>query len=185
MTIKNLLRIIFRIFGLYTVLNLIFNFLPSQITYLINAKLLFPYDAENGILQTWIYLAIVVVLIFITLYLLIINPELIIKILRPKSFLEERINFEKLNAEILVQIAILSLGILLLFDSIPELINKLFSWFKINNMNQNITSSISTINIKTEIIVSGLKCFIGLVFILFQGSIGKMLYRQNINEGPR
>lgn len=147
MKIKDLLRVIFRIFGLYTVLNLLINFLPSQITYLINAKLLFPFDIENGILQTWIYLGIVITLTIIIFYVLIINPEFIIKNLKPKDFLENYINFEKINPEILVQIAMVSLGILLLFNSVPELINKGFLWFKVSDMNsnQNLTNNISDV----------------------------------------
>ena len=121
MEIRNLLRIIFRIFGLYTVTNLTFHFLPQQISYLINSKIYFPFDnQESGITQIWIYLFVVILLIILVFYLLIINPDLIINKLRPKSFLEEKVSFENLNTENMLKIAILSIGILILFDSMEK-----------------------------------------------------------------
>ena len=181
MEIRNLLRIIFRIFGIYSVINLIFNFLPQQISYLINSQIYFPFDnTDNGITQIGIYLILVVILIVVTFYVLIINPDLIINQLQPKKFLEERINFENLNAETLLQIAILSIGILILFDSIPELINKLFVLLKMKNMNHNLTEDINTLGIKSEIITASAKTFLGLIFIIFQNGIGKILFKQNV-----
>ena len=178
MEIRNLLRIIFRIFGLYTVINLTFNFLPQQISYLINSKIYFPFDnQESGITQIWIYLFVVILLIILVFYLLIINPDLIINKLRPKSFLEEKVSFENLNNENMLKIAILSIGILILFDSIPELINKIFVIIKMNNMNNNMTDDFNTLGLKSEIITASVKTFLGLIFIVFQNKIGRILYR--------
>ena len=182
MEIKDLLRIIFRIFGLYSVFTLIFNFFPQQLTYLINSEIFFPFDSKNGIMQTWIYLIIVVILIFVVFYILIINPDIIISRLKPKKFLDEKINFEKLNSESLLQVAILAIGILLLFESIPELINKLFTLLKIRNMNQNISDDINTLGINSEIFSASFKVLVGLIFIIFQNGIGKMLYNQNVRK---
>ncbi|SHK60908.1 hypothetical protein [Epilithonimonas mollis] len=181
MEIKNLLRIIFRIFGLYTVINLIFNFLPQQFSYLINSKIYFPFDnQENGVSEIWIYLILVVILIIFVFYLLIINPDLIINKLKPEKFLEEQINFEKFNAESLLQIAVLSIGVLILFDALPELINKIFLIAKMKNMNQNLADDISTVGVNYEIITASVKAFLGLLFIIFQNGIGKLLYKQNV-----
>ena len=177
MNIKNILRIIFRIFGLYSAINLIFYFLPNQVTYLINAQIFFPFDTENGILQTWIYLIIVLLFLIAEIYFLIINPDLIINKLKPNKFLDEKIEFGKLDSENLLQIAILSLGILILFDSIPELINKIFIFSKISNMNENTTEDLTTLGIKSEILTAATKTIIGFVFIIFQNKIGKFLYR--------
>jgi hypothetical protein len=181
MEIRNLLRIIFRIFGLYISINLIFNFFPQQISYLVNSEIYFPFDnQENGIVQIWIYLVLILILIIVIIYLLVINPDLIIKKLKPKTFLEERINFENLNSESLLKIAILSIGILILFDSIPEIINKSFVFFKMNNMNQNLPADINTLGLNSEIITASIKTLIGLIFIIFQSKIGKILYQQNV-----
>ncbi|KMQ71087.1 hypothetical protein ACM44_09105 [Chryseobacterium koreense CCUG 49689] len=182
MEIRNLLRIIFRIFGLYAVIHLVFTFLPQQFTYIINADLLFPFDVRTGIFQTWIYLILIVALILAVFYVLIINPDLIINKIKPQNFLEEKINFEKLNAENLLQIAILSIGILLLFDAIPELVNKLFILSKVFNMNKQLVEDINTLNIKSEIATASVKILVGLIFIIFQYQIGKTLYRQNIEK---
>ncbi len=177
MEIRNILRTIFRIFGLYSVINLSFTFLPQQVTYLINADIMFPFDVESGIFQTWIYLTIILVLIIIVFYSLIINPDLIINRIKPQNFLEEKINFEKINSESLLQIAILSIGILVLFNAIPELINKLFILLKLSNMNKQLTEDLTTLGIKSEIITEAVKTLIGLIFIIFQNKIGKILYR--------
>ncbi|MGS0747387.1 hypothetical protein [Halpernia sp. GG3] len=133
-------------------------------------------------MQTWIYLIIVAILIIVVFYILIINPDIIISRLKPKEFLHERINFENLNSENLLQVAILAIGILLLFESIPELINKLFSLLKIRNMNQNISDDINTLGINSEIFSASLKVLVGLIFIIFQNGIGKMLYNQNVRK---
>ncbi|MBB5332816.1 hypothetical protein [Chryseobacterium koreense] len=114
--------------------------------------------------------------------MLIINPDLIINKIKPQNFLEEKINFEKLNAENLLQIAILSIGILLLFDAIPELVNKLFILSKVFNMNKQLVEDINTLNIKSEIATASVKILVGLIFIIFQYQIGKTLYRQNIEK---
>ena len=181
MEIRNLLRIIFRIFGLYTVINLIFNFLPQQISYLINSKIYFPFDnQETAVSEIWIYLILIIFLIIFIFYLLILNPDLVINKLKPSKFLEERINFEKLNAESLLQIAVLSIGVLILFDVLPELINKIFLIVKMKNINQNLSDDISTIGINSEIMTASVKAFLGLLFIIFQNGIGKLLYKQNV-----
>jgi len=182
MEIRNLLRIIFRIFGLYSVINLAFTFLPHQFTYILSAKLLFPFDVENGMIQTWIYIGIILALIILIFCLLVINPDLMINKIRPQSFLEEKISFEKLNPETLLQIAILSIGILVLFEAIPDLANKLFILTKLNNMNEQLENSITTLSIKSEITAAAVKILFGLVFIIFQYQIGKMLYRQNMGN---
>lgn len=180
MKIKDLLRIIFRIFGLYSVINLSFTFLPTQITYLTNAALFFPFETENAVFQTWIYLILILLLIIITFYLLIINPDLIINNLKPKTFLEHTVNFDKLNSESLLQIAILSIGILVLFESVPNLINKLFLVFKMKDMKEHLDGNFNTAGLNYEIITESVKVLLGLIFIIFQNQIGKVLYRQNV-----
>lgn len=182
MEIRNLLRIIFRIFGLYSCINLLFNFLPNQLNYILNAKLIFPFDVEDGVRQTWIYISIILILLIAVFYLLIINPDLIINKIKPQKYLVEKINFEKLNSETLLQIAFLSIGILVLFDSIPELINKAFLLLKLKNMNRQLNDDINTLGINSEIITTSVKTLVGLIFIIFQYQIGKILYRQNVNE---
>lgn len=182
MEIKNLLRIIFRIFGLYSIIMLSFNFLPQQLTYILNADLYFPFETQNALVQTWIYVCIVIILILLVFYLLIINPDSIISRLKPRHFLQEKINFEKINSESLLKVAILSIGVLVLFDSIPELVNKLFILIKLKSMSQNISQDFSTTGINSEVITAGLKTLIGLIFIIFQYQIGKILYRQNVEN---
>ncbi|MGO4708480.1 hypothetical protein AB4Y90_05040 [Chryseobacterium sp. 2TAF14] len=182
MKIKDLLRIIFRIFGLYSVINLSFTFFPAQIaiTYLSSSGDFLPFDSDNGIMQTWIYLVVVLLLITAVFYLLIINPDIIINKLKPKSFLEVTISFDKLNPESLLQIAILSIGILMLFESIPTLINKLFLVFKMNKMREYFEDNFNTNGLNFEIITESVKVLLGLIFIIFQNQIGKVLYRQNV-----
>lgn len=182
MKIKDLLRIIFRIFGLYTVINLSFTFFPEQIAiaYLSSSGAFLPFDPDSSIMQTWIYFIVVLLLIIAVFYLLIINPDIIINKLKPKSFLEETINFDKLNSESLLQIAILSIGILILFDSIPNLINKLSLLFKLKSMNEHLGDNFNTVGLNYEIITESVKVLLGLIFIIFQNQIGKVLYRQNV-----
>jgi hypothetical protein len=177
MQIRNLLRIIFRIFGLYTVISLAFTFLPQQIVYLLNAQMIFPFDSQNGVLQDIIYLIIILFFIVLSAYLLIINPDVIINKLKPLTFLDERIDFQKLNAESLLQIAILSVGILILFDSVPELINKSFLLLKLKKMGADIGDELSTVGLNYEIMTASFKTLIGLIFIVFQNKIGKMLFK--------
>lgn len=180
MEIRNLLRVIFRVFGLYSVVNLSFNIFPQSINYLINADIFFPFDIENGIIQTWIYLFITLVFTVLVFYFLIINPDLIIKRFKPSKFLDEKIDFGNLNSENLLQIAILSIGILVLFDSLPELINKLFIFLKLKNMNRNVNDDLTTIGMNSEIIVESIKTLLGFVFVIFQNKIGRVLYKQNL-----
>ncbi|WP_435525976.1 hypothetical protein [Chryseobacterium indoltheticum] len=182
MKIKDLLRIIFRIFGLYSVINLSFTFFPAQIviTYLSSSGAFLPFDSDSGIMQTWIYLVVVLILITAVFYLLIINPDIIINKLKPKNFLEITINFEKLNSENLLQIAILSIGILMLSESIPTLINKLFLVFKMNKMREYFDDNFNTNGLNFEIITESVKVLMGVIFIIFQNKIGKVLYRQNV-----
>lgn len=182
MKTKDLLRILFRLFGLYTFLKLLFEFLPQQISYILNAKIFFPFDEKTVIYQTYIYISIVIFFMVLVFYILIINPEIIIRNLKPKEFLENEINFSNINTLTMIKIAILSLGVLILFNSIPNLINGLFLYFKLNQMSEKGVDNINTVNSKVDLIMNGFTTFFGLLLLIFNGQIGKYLYKSNVVE---
>lgn len=133
MTKKDLFRLILKIFGLYLIINLIFDYLPVNIS----------FAAENPELFSVSLLAVILIIDVALIILLIFKPDFIIRILKlDKGFDEERIDFSNFNISNLLKLAIVIIGGILLIKSIPSFLTNLFFAFRSSLGNGSGNSSL-------------------------------------------
>jgi len=132
MTKRDFFRILIKVFGLYSLITVLFTTLPSNLSIII-------YDLEiAGI----IYMLIILALIALIFLFLIRKPDAIIHLLKlDKGFDEERIYFEKLNAENIVKLAAIIIGGLLLIRNIPFFISHSYFAFKFDISRQGLNQA--------------------------------------------
>jgi hypothetical protein len=129
MTKRDLFRLIFKLFGLYSLVGVLiyfFNFLFTYLNY-----------PESEIF------VIPIVLLLITIglvYCLLFKPDVLIQLFKlEKGFDDEHIKVSVENFNLLTQLSILIIGLLLLFFNLPDLLIQLVFLFK-SEMNANPNS---------------------------------------------
>lgn len=132
MTKTDFFRILIKVFGLYSMITVLFTTLPSNLSIII-------YDIGiTGIL----YLLIILLLITLIFLFLIRKPDTIIHLLKlDKGFDEERIYFENLNPENIVKLAAIIIGGLLLLRNIPFFISHSYFAFKFDISRQGLNQA--------------------------------------------
>ncbi len=158
MTIRDLFRVLFRLFGTYSLLISLFTIIPQNISNL-------AYMGKDIILGLWIFLIFFIV---ISLYLfMIFKTDFIIEKLRlDKGFDNDKIIFENISNLEIYKFAIILLGGFLLIDNIPVFISQLIFIFK-NNLNSNtiIFNDSKTIYDYFDLLITIFSILLGYLFI--------------------
>ncbi|MEK6153978.1 hypothetical protein WIW50_11985 [Flavobacteriaceae bacterium 3-367] len=121
MTKRDFFRIIIRLFALYLLLLLVFDYLPLNISYFTYELSFWPFLILGGS-------AIFMLLMFL---LLLKKTDLIIDVLKlDKSFDDDRIDFGNLGSLEIVKIALLFISGFLILDHLPEFLHYCYLGFK-------------------------------------------------------
>ncbi len=121
MTKRDFFRIIIRIFALYLLLLTIFNFIPTNVTYL-------SYDL--AIWPALIVLGSAILMILLFVFLLRKSDNVIDVLKLDKGFDDERIEFGNLGSLEIVKIALIFIGGFMILDHLPEFLHYCYLGFK-------------------------------------------------------
>lgn len=121
MTKRDFFRIIIRLFALYLLLLVIFNFIPSNISYL-------TYD--RSIWPILIILGSAVLMILLFIFLLQKSDSVIDVLKLDKGFDDDRIEFGNLGSLEIVKIALIFIGGFMILDHLPEFLHYCYLGFK-------------------------------------------------------
>ncbi|RBP27033.1 hypothetical protein DFR65_11211 [Oceanihabitans sediminis] len=121
MTKRDFFRIIIKLFGLYSLILTVFNYIPSNIGYV-------TYDFEPLTLLWILGATAIVVLIYI---FLILKTDRIIDLLKiDKGFDDERIEIGNFNSDKILKFALIIIGGFLIIDFLPNFLHYTFLAFK-------------------------------------------------------
>lgn len=121
MTKRDFFRIIIRLFALYLLLLVIFNFIPSNISYLTYEFSIWPILIILGS-------AVLMILLFI---FLIRKSDNVIDVLKlDRGFDDDRIDFGNLGSSEIVKIALIFIGGFMILDHLPEFLQYCYLGFK-------------------------------------------------------
>ncbi|MCT4639800.1 MAG: hypothetical protein N4A72_19030 [Bacteroidales bacterium] len=172
MTKKDLFRLIIKIFGLYSVISVIFSTLPSNFIWTIMDINL------AGIL--WI-IATVTIILSMFIYL-IYKPDKIIRLFRlDKGFDNDHIEFQNFNTESILKLAVVVIGGILLIKNIPSFLSHALFAFKSSVQSDitNVFSDQSTPTDYTYLIVSLLNIVLGYLMITNYTYISRILKKKD------
>jgi hypothetical protein len=153
MTKRDFFRLIIKLFGLYSGLITVFTVIPNNIT-----NVLFQFNFMMFLFIIGATLVIVLLFLF-----LIFKTDYIIDLLKlDKGFDEERIQFENLNSESIVKIAIFLIGGFLIINYLPNFLNYTVQAFR----SKIQSSEFSNISVNYfNWIVSGINILLGYILI--------------------
>lgn len=121
MTKRDFFRIIIRLFALYLILLVIFNFIPSNVSYLTYELALWPILIICGS-------AVFMIALFV---FLIQKSDVIIDVLKlDKGFDDERIEFGNLSTLEIIKISLIFISGFLILDHLPEFLHYCYLGFK-------------------------------------------------------
>lgn len=173
MTKKDFFRLIIKLFGLYALIQTVFGYIPSNISYII-------YEFDVSIFFWILGATLLIVAIFM---FLIFKVDLIIKWLRlDKGFDNDLIDFNNFNGENIIKLSLILLGGVLIINYLPDLLQTTYLWFKrevssrgLNSM-ETIISGQNTISINWGI--AAINVVLGIVLLNNYAQLAKWLYRK-------
>jgi hypothetical protein len=178
MTKRDFFRIIIRLFGLYSLILTVFNYIPTNLSYVA-----FQFEP---IVLLWIFGAsTLVVLIYI---LLIRKTDLIIDFLKiDKGFDDEQIVFGNFNDKKITQFVLILIGGFLIIDYLPEFLQYTYLAFK-NKVSPSGLNQIEQFDFGKTIdyfnwIISVINIVVGYLILTNYNRIIKWLYRKEKNVG--
>jgi len=125
MTKRDFFKIIIKLFGLYAATIMIFQLIPTNLSYIISTL-----EFENILIAS--ISSIIYIGLAIGFFLLIIfNSDKIIDLLKlDKGFDDEIIKFEKFNSLNIMKIAIILIGGIMIIDNFPKFLSYAYYAFR-------------------------------------------------------
>jgi len=121
MTKRDFFRIILRLFALYLLLLTIFNFIPTNVSYL-------SYEPAIWPALIIVFSAVLMIMLFI---FLLRKSDSVIDVLKlDKGFDDDRIEFGNLGSLEIVKIALIFIGGFMFLDHLPEFLHYCYLGFK-------------------------------------------------------
>lgn len=158
MTKRDLFRLLIKIFGLYSIVTVLFSSIPSQIIFALNS-----FDILS---IAWLLLLLIVTIGLFAL--LIFKSDKLVSILKlDKGFDEERIEFQNFNSQSIVKLAVIIIGCILIIKNIPSFISYTLLAFK-SSFNNDLTRNVikfTHLNQYVYWISSFLNIFIGYLML--------------------
>ena len=172
MTKKDFFRLIIKLFGLYALVQTVFGYIPSSITYIF-------YDFDVSIFFWILGVTLLVIAIFVVL---IFKVDLLINWLKlEKGFDDERIDLTNFNGVNIVKLAIILLGGFLIINYLPDLLQASYLWFKkeassrgLNSL-EAITYGQNSMHINWGIAM--INVVLGIILITNYARLAQRLYR--------
>ncbi len=123
MSKRDFFKVIIKLFGIYSLMSILFNAFPTYIYYLIQVT-------ELWVITSLVLLTGVVALIY---YFLLANPTLIINLFKlDRGFDDDTIILGNLNSQKLISFALIIIGGLLIIENLPEFMYNCYYSFKEN-----------------------------------------------------
>lgn len=177
MTKRDFFRLIIKLFGLYALIQTVFGFIPSNLSYVF-----YEFDAS---IFFWILGAtLLVVGIFV---FLLFKVDLIIKWLHlDKGFDNDKIEMSHFNGKSIIKFALIVLGGVLIINYLPDLLQTSYLWFKqeVSSRGLNGLETISLGHGSTSINwgIALINVILGIILITNYARIAQCLYRKEDNN---
>ncbi|WP_420322172.1 hypothetical protein [Flagellimonas sp.] len=181
MTKRDFFRIIIKVFALYLLLIVLFNFIPTNISYLTFEQSIWPILIILGS-------AVFLVLLFMVL---LRKSDTIIDVLKlDKGFDDDRIEFGSLSSLEIVKIALVFIGGFLILDYLPEFLHYCYLGFKkeisATGLSLFEASGLGGFQDYSRWFISGLNILLGYLILSNLGKFSKYLVnlRASKNQNP-
>lgn len=176
MTKRDLFRLIIKIFGLYSIVTVLFSAIPSNI-----------YFALNTIdLRSIVWVCVTLIVTISLFVFLIFKSDKVVNILKlDKGFDEERIEFQNFNSQNIVKLAVIVIGGMMILKNIPAFLSYTLFAFK-SSFNNELTHNIIKFTSLREYIswtMSFLNIFIGYLMCTNYTRISKVIRRKDCKNG--
>lgn len=177
MTKRDFFRVIIKLFGLYALIMTIFNYIPTNISFI-------TLEFEP-ITLLWILGAFVlIVLIYV---LLILKTDVIVDFLKlDKGFDDQRIEFGNFNSEKILKLAMIIIGGLLILDYLPVFLQYTYLAFKNEvapkGLNYVEDALFGRPSDYFNWVIAGLNILIGIILLTNYVSLAKWLNRKNKDQ---
>jgi len=174
MTKKDFFRLIIKIFGLYSVISVVFSVLPSNL-FMVLSQIDFV-----GIV--WIIVSLLAVGLLFTF--LIYKPDRIIGWLKlDKGFDDDRIDFQNFNNSNILKLAVIVIGGIVLIQNIPAFLSHTLFAFK-SSFGNELDINVFRFALKDYIrwAISFINIIIGYLMLTNYNYIIKILKNKNNKE---
>lgn len=172
MTLTDFLRIILKITGIYFLVIVISNTLPSLLIFM------------NNMPWVSILLSVLVITFFVAIFLsLVFKPDFYIKSLKlDKGFDNNILSIKSIEFKNLIKLAIITIGIFLIIKQLPIVITHLIFLLKLFIKNKNDFSSQIEYSVLTDYLGWGIKIIsfiIGYLMITNNSAIAEFIIRKD------
>ncbi len=174
MTKRDFFRIIIKLFGLYSLILVIFTYFPSSISYI-------AFDTEPFII---LFAAGVILFVVLVYVFLILRTDKIINLLKlDKGFDDDMIELGNFNATKIFKFALIFIGGFLIIDNFPDFLYYCYLAFK-NEVSPNGLNFIEENSFGSKYdyfnwAISGMNVLIGYLFLTNYDRIAKWLTRKD------
>lgn len=175
MTKKDFFRLIIKIFGLYSVILIVFTILPNTLSFVVNE---FNF---TGLIEIICTLGVILLFFMFLIY----KPDNIINWLKlEKGFDEDRIEFQNFNGQNILKLAVIIIGGIILIRNIPTFLSNTFFAFQSSagsQLNKDVIRYGSTQNY-IQWATSFLNIILGYLMLTNYNYISKILNEKNKEE---
>lgn len=178
MTKRDFFRIVIRLFALYLLLLTVFNFIPTNVSYLTYEFAIWPILIILGS-------AVFMILLFI---FLLQKSDTVIDVLKlDKGFDDERIEFGNLGSLEIVKIALIFIGGFMILDHLPEFLHYCYLGFKKEISSTGLSPfeapGLSEYWDYFRWFVSGINLLVGYLLLSNLGRVTRYLLKLNTKRG--
>ncbi|MRX63149.1 hypothetical protein [Maribacter luteus] len=177
MTKRDFFRIVLRLFALYLLLLVIFNFIPSNISYL-------SYELQFTAVLLILGSSVLMILLFI---ILLRKSDMVIDVLKlNEGFDDDRIDFGNLGSLEIVKIALIFIGGFLLLDHLPEFLHYCYLGFKkeisASGLNPFEAPALSDFGDYFRWFISGVNLVVGYLILTNLGRLSRFIIKANQSQ---
>jgi hypothetical protein len=166
---KDFFVLIIKLFGLYSMIIVLFNILPQN----------FSYASSFGVDSLMILLPVIIAIVTIGLFVLLLffAPKIVSFLKLEKDFDSENIDFKDFSEDSIIKLSSIIVGGITVIDNLPSLISYTLFAFSSNNSGQIIEA-----NEKFYWIASLAQILVGLFLIFNYKTISKFLKFKSIKK---
>jgi hypothetical protein len=166
---KDFFILVIKLFGLYSMIIVLFNILPQN----------FSYVSSFGVDSTMILFAFAISILTVGLFiaLLFFAPKIVSMLKLEQGFDSENIDFKHLSEDSIIKLSSIVVGGITVIDNLPSLISYTLFAFSSNNSGQ-----IMEANEKFYWIASVVQILVGLLLIFNYKLISKILKSKSIKK---
>jgi hypothetical protein len=175
MTKKDFFRLVIKIYGLYLVISIVFSVIPGNIAFVVTQADIF------GI----VWLIVVTIVIILLFMFLIFKPDKIIGWLKlEKGFDDDRIDFQNLNGQNIVKLAVIVIGGIMFIQNIAPFLSHTLFAFK-SAVGNDVYGSVTKYNSLRDYIswaTSFLNIVLGYLMVTNYNFISKIVKEKDKEE---